>query len=146
MASGALSPQGARIAPWLLAANCLFLGLIGLWPTPVDRPVAGAIASLLQFLRLAGVPYWVDYHLLEFSANILLFLPLGVLLTAVFAPKRWWMAVVLGFTVSSALEAGQMILLDERYPSGLDVLANTAGSLIGALLVVTWRKSRRLSP
>lgn len=146
MAWGGPNRPAARIALWFVAAYCVCLGFVGFWPTLIDRPAAGTIAGFLQFLHANGVPHWVNYRLIEFSANILLFAPLGVLLAAVLKPKRWWIAVTIGFAVSVGLEAGQFVLLSERYPSGWDLLANTAGAFIGALLVVIWRVRQGATP
>lgn len=140
------SLRAARIAPWFVAAYCLGLGLVGFWPSPVDRPAAGTITDVLRFLHANGVPHWLNYPFIEFSANVLLFVPFGVLLTIVSRPSRWWVSVAIGFAVSVVLEVGQLVLLSERYPSGLDVLANTVGSLIGAFLVGMWRSRPRPTP
>ncbi|WP_442961028.1 VanZ family protein [Pseudarthrobacter sp. J64] len=143
MASAAPSLIGARTTPWLLAAYCVCLALIGFWPTPVDRPAAGTLADLFRFLHSNGVPHWINYNFVEFSANILLFVPFGLLVAMVSPTRRWWMAVVLGFVISLGLETAQYALLSERYPSGLDVLANTTGASLGGLTVFLVRRRRR---
>ncbi len=99
-----------------------------------------AIADVLA--RLFGLggfgSGWV-----EFVANILLFTPLGFLLTVLLYP-RWW-AVPLAIALSACVELAQ-IVIPSRQPSLRDVLANSLGALGGALvalLVIGWRARRR---
>lgn len=128
---------------FFLLAYCGVLALIGFWPTPVDRPVSGVLKDILELLGALGAPHWINYNFVEFSANILLFVPFGLLVAMVSPTRRWWMAVVLGFVISLGLETAQYALLSERYPSGLDVLANTTGASLGGLTVFLVRRRRR---
>ena len=120
-------------ARWLAAAYLLTLTLIAFWPTPVDRAAHGTIVTVLARLHAHGVPDWVDYTLVEFTANIALFLPVGLLGVVLLGSTRWWLAVLAGFTASSLIELGQLIFLPARYATVMDVLANTAGATLGAL-------------
>jgi glycopeptide antibiotics resistance protein len=123
-----------RPAAISLAIYGVLTAVVGFFPTPVDRGATPLIRSVLASLHRNGVPAWFDYHFVEFTANIALFVPLGVL--AVFAVgRRWaWLAVLAGTGMSVAIEAGQWLLLPERFPSGLDVLANTIGTIVGVAI------------
>lgn len=68
----------------------------------------------------------------EFVANILLFVPLGLLLRLALPRLGWIGAVVLGGTVSVAIEVLQV--WTPRISDPRDVVANSVGALIGALL------------
>jgi glycopeptide antibiotics resistance protein len=125
-----------RVARWLAAAYIVALTLIALWPTPVDRGASGTITSLLARLHAHGVPEWVDYQLLEFSANIALFLPVGLLGVVLVGANQWWWAVAAGFALSCLIELSQLVFLPGRFATPVDVLANTAGAVFGALLAM----------
>jgi len=125
-----------RTARWLTAAYVVALGFIALWPTPVDRGARGSIASTLAWLHTHGVPTWVDYDVIEFTANIALFVPVGLLTVVLFGSTRLWAGVLAGLMLSCAIELSQRLFLPGRFSSLLDVLANTAGAYAGALFAV----------
>lgn len=129
-------------ALWVLPALYL-LGLIcvALWPTPVDASARGALDSVLAWLHSVGVPNFVGYDLVEFGANIALFIPLGLLMG--FGLRRFWLAVGFGVLATSLIEASQWLFLPQRFASGFDILANSSGALLGALCWLFWSRSRR---
>lgn len=116
---------------------------IGYWPVPVDRGVRSLLGSVLDRLAAAGAPGWVDYAHLEFGANIVMFVPLGVLIALLLPRWEWWLAPIIGLALSLTIEFGQALLLPERFATPLDVLANTAGATIGALVVTGFRIAAR---
>lgn len=118
----------------------LFVLAIGLYPTPVDRPIDGLLSRVLRFLHRHGVPRAFDYAFVEFTANIAFFVPLGVFAALLLLHRRWWLAGVIGFAASVAIETAQATLLPGRFASALDVLANTTGAFLGATAVVLWRR------
>ncbi|TFC61629.1 VanZ family protein [Cryobacterium sp. TMB1-7] len=126
-----------RAARWLAAGYLLTLTLIAFCPTPVDRGASHGIASLLARLHAHGVPGWVNYALVEFTANIALFLPVGLLGVVLLGSARWWVAILAGFAASGLIELGQLVFLPARFATPLDVIANTAGAALGALLALT---------
>jgi len=67
----------------------------------------------------------------EFVANILLFVPLGLLLTVLMRHHVWGAALALALSI--AVELVQ-VLIPERSPSLRDVLANGLGAAIGAAI------------
>lgn len=134
-----LGNRATRIYIWLLGLYLGLLCLIGFWPTPVDQPFAGALGKLLHVLHELGVPGWINYGVVEFSANVALFVPLGMLMTLMLVSNNWWMAVVASLLASLCIEACQAAFLSGRYSSALDVAANTAGAILGTAAVIVWR-------
>ncbi|WKK70812.1 hypothetical protein Q0F99_13705 [Rathayibacter oskolensis] len=73
-----------------VVVGVLYLGLlaaIAFWPTPVDAPAAGILARAIGWLGRHGLG-WIDYGVVESSANVLLFVPFG-LLGALLLRARW---------------------------------------------------------
>lgn len=120
---------------WLYAA---VLAAIAVWPVPVDRG-AGPFLAFVQ--RIVPV---LTYARIEFGANILLFLPFGVLLTLILRRSRY-LIMPIAFVTTVVIESVQGIVLSLRTPSVLDIVANTAGACVGLLIVVGLeaRRSRR---
>ena len=123
-------------AGWLGAGYLLALVLIALWPSPVDRPAQGAISAVLGRLHAHGVPGWVNYALVESAANVVLFLPVGLLGVVLLGSARWWLAVLAGFAASCVIELSQLVFLPARVATLADVVANTGGAFLGALLAL----------
>ena len=120
-----------------LGVYAVVLALIGFWPRPVDRGVG---AFLLWLGRV--VPMF-SYARLEFVANVILFIPLGVLVARLLR-VRSYLAVGVGILVSIGIELVQWLLLPARTPSAYDVLANTIGTAFG-VLIAWWWAQRQLS-
>lgn len=109
------------------------VAVIVLWPTPVDRNAAGILTRGLGFLHRHGLSDFVTYGLVEFTANIVMFAPLG-LFWFLLAPPRWrWWGPAAGFVLSTGIEAAQYLLLPHRFATPYDVLANTLGAALGTL-------------
>jgi glycopeptide antibiotics resistance protein len=121
-----------RIALIALAVYAAALALVAFWPVPVDSgagPLLALIAELFPPLT---------YPRVEFTANILLFVPLGVLLTLI--DRRATLPIALATTI--VIECVQAVALAARTPSLLDVLANLLGAGVGLLLVVAFDRYR----
>lgn len=101
-----------------------------------DAPITRGLVRLHDL----GVPAIVNLHAAEFGANILLFVPLG-LLTALLAPRRYWWVVLLALVgLSVGIELVQAIGLPSRRSSARDVLGNSLGAAIGVGLSLVLRK------
>ena len=85
---------------------------------------------------------WVDYDVAEFSANVLLFVPMGVLFTVLLGVWRWWLAVAFGVAATLIIEFVQLFL-PERVSDPRDLLANTLGTLVGVVIVALTVRSTR---
>ena len=123
-----------RPAAVALAVYGALVALVGFFPTPVDRGATPLLRSALAALHRRGVPDWFDYHFVEFTANIALFVPFGMLALFATGRRRAWLAVLAGVGASATIELGQWLLLPERFPSGLDVVANSIGTAIGVAI------------
>ena len=137
------NPLRWRIA---LAAYLVGLAAVGFWPSPVDKPISGVLASTLKFLHGFGVPNWLDYHFVEASANVALFIPLGFLTAMAFPAKAWWRLSAIGVLASFCMEVGQMLFLAARFSSLTDVVTNTFGAVIGIISARLVTRLVRLSP
>jgi len=127
------SRRAASLLIVLYGLGVLFVGFTG---SPVDAGAHPWIVRALGTAHDAGLPDWFGYAALEFSANVLFFVPLGVLLVLLLGARRWYVAAVAGLALSSAIETGQALFLPARFASLDDVLANTSGAVVGALLGV----------
>lgn len=132
------------------------LGLIGLsvvaavtlvvvlWPSPVDGGLRGSISELLGWLHSVGLPDWFGYAQLEFGANVIMFVPVGMFLLLLISAKRFWLGVAIVPALSLAIEGAQLVFLPGRFATLLDVFANSVGGWIGvaaAALVLAARQS-----
>lgn len=125
-----------RTAGWMALAYLAALTLIAFWPTPVDRGLNGSISAVVLWLHANGVPAWLDYESIEFSANIALFVPVGLLVVLLTGIRRWWIGTLIGTLISCAIELGQLVFLPERFATVNDVIANSLGALLGTLIAV----------
>jgi len=109
------------------------LGIVALSPvSPIDG------LDLSQELDATGLG-WVTYTQLESFANVLLFVPFGLLI-ALLSPTRWWWAVVVGLIlVAICIELGQAAFLPGRVASLGDVIANSAGGAVGVAIAAIIR-------
>ena len=108
--------------------------LITLWPHPVDPEGTRPIQGFLAALHRGGVPGWFGYRELEFSANIVMFLPLGVFTGLLIPRRRILYAAVALPLLSVAVEIAQLLFLPERFPAVSDVIANALGAWLGLAL------------
>ncbi|TSE14702.1 VanZ family protein [Arthrobacter sp. KBS0703] len=120
-----------RVTRVLLAVYLVGLAGVAFWPTPVDRPVAGRLQTVLFALHHAGLPVLINYNFVEFASNILMFAPIGALAALAFPAFHRGRIVLAGFLASCAMELGQLLFLHDRVPSAMDIVANTSGAILG---------------
>ncbi|MCR2823911.1 VanZ family protein [Microbacterium sp. zg.Y909] len=126
---------GVALAAYLVRAAVILLA-------PVS---CGAIVHTLGDWLHGGIgASWFGYGWIEFSANILLFAPLGFLTTLWLRRPLWGAAAAVA--LSAAAELAQLVL-PSRTASVRDILANAAGAVIGAAVAWLWhlRAHRRPS-
>jgi glycopeptide antibiotics resistance protein len=128
-----------RFVAVLTTIYIAFVLLVTLWPTTVDHGLSPYIQRLLAKLWSKGVPTFVDYAFIEFTANIAFFVPLGFLLGLLFSHRWSWLAIVCGVLLSAAVETAQRLFLPGRVSSLGDLLANSSGALIGCLVAIAVR-------
>jgi hypothetical protein len=112
---------------WAFAAYALAAGVLLLSPIGPGRIVEAIMRWIHEDLGLASFRQgWI-----EAPANVLLFVPLGLLLTLIF--RRPWAGVVLALVMSAGAELVQAVL-PSRTASLRDVVANVLGAAIGSLI------------
>ncbi|PYI68347.1 VanZ family protein [Arthrobacter livingstonensis] len=135
-----MKPSRHHVTMVLAVLYFMALAAMVFWPSPVDRPVDGALMQVIAWLHSHGLPQWfIGYRKVEFAANILLFVPFGFIIAVRLHRIYWWVAVAAAAVVSGLIELTQAMLLPERVPAWSDIVANTSGALIGAVLVLTLR-------
>lgn len=118
----------------LFAIYALALMVVGFYPVPVDRGVSPMLGRFVLWMQQYALGF--SYEIVEFTANVLWFVPLGLLGVLAVGRRWWWLVLLGGAAVSTAIEAGQWLLLPERTPTPVDVIANTLGVAIGVALAV----------
>jgi glycopeptide antibiotics resistance protein len=132
-------PNGSIAPRVLLTVYAVALVLIAVWPVPVDEGAGPFLAFLERHVPL------FTYARIEFGANILLFVPLGILLPLILRRSRY-LVLPLAFLATVAIESVQALLLAHRTPSVLDIIANAAGACIGMVVVALVEAARRSRP
>ncbi|WP_091230786.1 VanZ family protein [Microbacterium sp. 3J1] len=118
----------------LLVPYLAVVALIVWLPGKDAESVTGIVAMTARMLAGWGVPFEVGYPVLEFAANIALFVPFGALVAAAWPALPAWKVVAAGAATSVVIELVQ-IALPTRYPTVSDVVANTLGAAVGFALV-----------
>ena len=118
----------------LLPVYLLVVGFIVFAPSDDATQVTGVVAVAARLLGVFQIPFEPAYVVLEFVANIALFVPFGILVRLAFARPRWWAIALLGFASTVSIELIQLAL-PTRFSTVSDVVANTLGTLLGLLLV-----------
>ncbi|MFS0866267.1 VanZ family protein [Microbacterium sp. 179-B 1A2 NHS] len=120
-----------------LAGYAVLVGVVLL--SPLSPSVA--IDAVTGWIRDDAGLTRVRQGWVEFGGNIVMFVPLGLLLTLAFRVP--WRGVALAVVLSVAAELVQL-LLPARMPSIRDVIANALGALLGA--GIAWLLIRRSRP
>lgn len=117
-----------RTALWALVVYVAALAVVvlGASPTPALRWTTEAVRSLDALSSVSVVT-------VERAANVLLFVPAGLLLSYALPRTAPWLVWLLCVAVSAGAEVAQLAL-PGRAPTVVDVLMNGAGAAIGVLL------------
>ncbi|WP_432505144.1 VanZ family protein [Kineococcus arenarius] len=121
----------------LLAVGCVTLGPAGF--------VADARRTVTSWIDVLAVPWPSAVHRAEVEAagNVLLFVPVGAVGTLTLRRRGPVLPVALGAAASALVELAQHAL-PGRVPDVVDVVANTAGTVVGvALTTVLLAAARR---
>jgi glycopeptide antibiotics resistance protein len=127
------------------ACYLVFVGWLTLGPQPLDSNGRGLLHRLIRFISGDNTLDWITFALVEFVANIVLFVPVGVLFVLLLGWRRWWAALLLGVGLTASIEFAQLFLPD-RVADPRDLVSNSIGALIGVvlvLLVTAWRAHRK---
>ncbi|MCU1534447.1 MAG: VanZ family protein [Glaciihabitans sp.] len=134
--------------PILTIATIAYLGVVAwltLGPQPFDDSSDGLIWKALDLIARVPFLHWVTYAGVEFTGNVLMFLPVGMFFLLLLGRRRWWLAVLIGVAMTITIESVQ-IVIPGRVSDLRDVVANSVGALIGVLLglALTAQKARQL--
>jgi glycopeptide antibiotics resistance protein len=122
-----------RIAGLALALYAGLLGLVLL--SPRSNTQSDLVVRLVSELDRLGVPEsLVTYARAEVLMNAVIVVPLTFLGSLVLRRVRWQDWTAYAFLGAIAVELTQGLLLPHRQASFSDIVANTVGALIGALL------------
>jgi glycopeptide antibiotics resistance protein len=125
------------------AAYAFGLALVAMWPHPVDDDldIAG-IPPVRWTTEALGLTPLQGYEVVQFSANVALFVPLGAITVLVWRRVGVVPATAIGAATSALIETLQHLIRPERIASLQDVVANTIGAAVGAG-AVWWVRRRR---
>ncbi len=131
-----------RVLPAVTILYLVAVAWITLNPFPPDPHRNRLLEALLAGFASVPALAWIDYDVAEFTANILLFVPMGLLLTLLLGRWRWWLALSLGIAATLLIEFVQLFL-PARVSDARDLIANTLGTLIGIAVAAVLRRARR---
>ncbi|XAZ30796.1 VanZ family protein [Paenarthrobacter ureafaciens] len=127
---------GSRLR-WLRAAFVAYLVLLAIvvfLPSKEASTVTGFVGVIAGWLAALGLPFKEAAIGVEFVANIVMFVPFGLLTTFLWPGRwNWWRMLLLGAATSTFIEVTQLII-PGRVTALSDVIANSAGALIGAVV------------
>lgn len=130
---------GTMAARLALVGYLLFVGFTVWLPASVSAKVTGLVGLVARWVADAGIAsYYSSAVVLEFLANVALFVPIGLLLPYAWSRLRLWHVVLIGALLSGLIESVQG-LMPSRYPTISDVIANSLGALIGGAIIVLVR-------
>ena len=99
------------------------------------------VSTVANFFAGLGVPDALAAPArVEFILNVAAFVPLSLLGSALWPRLTWRDWTALGFVASFLVEVVQAVALDGRSATHSDVVANTLGMLVGALLGLLVRR------
>ncbi|WP_348787237.1 VanZ family protein [Leifsonia sp. NPDC080035] len=126
--------------PLLRIATALYLlavAWITLNPAPPDPRLNPVLEWLLETCASIPALAWIDFRVAEFTGNVLMFVPLGVLGMLLLGRWRWWLVLVLGAATTLVIEFVQLFL-PARFSDPSDLIANTLGTAVGIGVVALW--------
>lgn len=128
------APRGRVAARVALVGYLLFVGFTVWLPAAVSSKVTGLVGVMARWVAEAGIaPYQPSAVVLEILANVALFVPVGLLLPFAWPRLRLWQVTLAGGLLSVVIESVQG-LMPSRFPTLSDVIANTTGTFLGAVI------------
>ena len=110
------------------------LALVVFLPSKEASTVTGFVGVIAGWLAALGLPFREAAVGVEFVSNIVMFVPFGLLTTFLWPSRwNWWRMLLLGAATSTFIEITQLII-PGRVTALSDVIANSAGALIGAVV------------
>jgi len=124
--------KGLKSSTMLLAIEYILLIFCG---TVIFRPSVDVFGyNYIPFWSYEAIDNGRKSLLSEIIMNVVVFVPLGFLLSCVSQKLKWWMVLLIGFGISLSIELLQFVF--KRGFSEVDDLThNTLGCLIGIMIV-----------
>ena len=110
-------------------------------PQPDAERFTGIVAVVARALETWGIPFEIGYPVLEFAANVALFVPFGILVPLIAPLWHPWLVIASGFALSCLIEFVQTAL-PSRFPTASDLLANTLGTALGVGMLAVFTRLR----
>lgn len=136
--SSLLPPPRRFTRVWALALSIPFLiGLAALTLTPskVEDSMPNLLDVILTTTHRLGWE-WLDFTRLEIIANVLVFVPVGILAFLLLPRRVWFLALLVGPLLSAMIETAQRVALPHRAATVNDVVANSTGAILGVVVAV----------
>ncbi len=138
MATDQYEGVAARHKPWVqrvgwggFALTSAVIALITLTPQSPTSAHNAVSMAILNFLHRIGVPSTFSEIAWEFTANIIMFMPLGFFLLLATDTRRLWLVVAAMPATSCFIELSQLLFLPSRFPTISDIVANSTGGWLG---------------
>lgn len=152
-AQSASEPDGSASSPltvpmplvrWAVLLLVVYLTAVAfLVFQPGEGSSPNAVLAWLTDLAASwGANRRTAFAVFEFLLNVVMFVPLGVLLPVILRRLTYRVVMffaVAGLTLSLTIEFVQLFI-PGRYSDPRDLLANTLGAVLGALLIVACRR------
>ncbi len=121
------------VSAGLLLTFLAAIAIITFTPGPPDANGQRELIAYLARAHTQGLPEWVTFGKVEFGANVVMFVPIG-LFGALALPRARWLIVPAAVGMSAVIEYMQAANLPGRDGTARDVLANGLGALVGYLM------------
>ncbi|MFF2371756.1 VanZ family protein [Agromyces sp. NPDC058110] len=130
--------------PLRFAAAALTIGLLWLTIGPAPWRTSGHEfeGGILNPDAWTSPMTWSTGYFSEIAFNVAMFVPVGVLAALLLHRRRWPLALVIGFALTTFIELVQLVLPD-RVSDPRDLVLNTLGTSLGVVLVMAARGVRR---
>ncbi|WP_309133860.1 VanZ family protein [Cellulomonas sp.] len=135
MPSPAPSAPPRRAVVLALVVYLAAVAAVTLTPGRSHDGSLGVVRTVLAWLAERGVP--LSFEVVEAVANVVMFVPFGVLVGLLVGPRRWWAVVLPALGTTVTIETVQRVLPD-RYPTVQDVVMNTLGAAVGLAALAWW--------
>ncbi len=127
-----------RVLGGVLVIYLVLLAVALLAPTNTDQ--SSMVMWLIHLLVRGGAsPRPLGFSRMEFVMNVAIIAPATFMASLLWPRWTWRDWTAAGFVVSGAVELIQALLLPHRDGSFSDVVANTLGATLGAVLAVGGR-------
>lgn len=139
------SSGARRLVQVLTVVYLAMVAVITLSPAQSTSP-GGPLLWLTLWLARSPLTSWLTMSRFDFTANVIMFVPFGVLVCLLLGPRRWWLVLALGAASTVTIETSQLFI-PHRVSDVRDLIANTTGAAIGlGITIAASQGVRRREP